>query len=75
MERKILFAVDGTEKGLESVSVVGRLLKDQTDLQLVLFHCVQQLASLLPGSVCPGCEGKMRNILPRSAGGLDCRDG
>lgn len=52
MERKILFAVDGTERGLESVSVIGRLLKDQTDLQLVLFHCVQQLASLLPGGIC-----------------------
>ena len=52
MEKKILFAVDGTPRGFETMSVVGSLLKDQTELRLVLFHCVQQLASLQPGDIC-----------------------
>jgi nucleotide-binding universal stress UspA family protein len=58
--RKILLAVDGTERGLESVSVLGRLLKDQPGLQLVLFHCVQQLSSLLPGDLCMDVEDRCK---------------
>ena len=56
MERKILLAVDGTQKGLESASIVGQILKDQHDLHLVLIHCMQQLSSLLPGEVCLDVE-------------------
>ena len=52
MEKKILTAVDGSEKGFQAVSILGRLLKDQPDVDLVLFHCVQQLAILAPGEVC-----------------------
>jgi len=58
--RNILLAVDGTEKGLESVSVLGRLLKDQPDLELVLFHCVQQLSSLLPSDLCVDLEDRCK---------------
>ncbi|MCE5244763.1 MAG: hypothetical protein LLF99_16360 [Desulfobacteraceae bacterium] len=57
MEKKILFAVDGTPRGFETISVLGGLLKDQQELQLVLFHCVQQLASLQPGDICALEEG------------------
>jgi nucleotide-binding universal stress UspA family protein len=56
MEKKILFAVDGSEKGFQAVSVMGRLLKDQPDIRLVLFHCIQQMAKLLPGEVARDVE-------------------
>ncbi|GLI35554.1 universal stress protein [Desulforhabdus amnigena] len=52
MEKKILFAVDGSEKGFKALSIVGDLVKDQSDVRLILFHCVQQLAGLSPGEVC-----------------------
>ena len=46
MQKKILFAVDGSSRCLEALSTVGKLLKDQADSHLILFHCVQQLSSL-----------------------------
>jgi len=52
MEKKILLAVDGSDKGFSAVSIVANLLKDQSDLNLVVFHCVQQLARLYPGELC-----------------------
>lgn len=52
MEKRILLAVDGSSRGFEAVSIMGRLLKDQPELDLLLLHCVQQLASLSPGEVC-----------------------
>ncbi|MCE5336230.1 MAG: universal stress protein [Desulfobacteraceae bacterium] len=52
----ILVAVDGTEKGLQAVSILGRLLKGQSDLKLILLHCVQQVSTLLPGALCPEFE-------------------
>ena len=54
--RTLLLAVDGTERGLESVSILGRLLKDRDDLKIVLLHCVQQVATLLPGELCLDIE-------------------
>ncbi|HYA43132.1 MAG TPA: universal stress protein [Syntrophobacteraceae bacterium] len=56
----ILVAVDGTQRGLETVSILGRLLKDQQDLRIVLFHCVQQIATLLPGDICRDVEESCR---------------
>ena len=50
--RKVLIATDGTQKGLEMVSALGRLLKDRKDIGVVLFHCVQQVAALLPEDLC-----------------------
>ena len=44
----ILMAVDGTKKGLEMVSVLGRLLKERKNIKVVLFHCVPKVATLLP---------------------------
>jgi nucleotide-binding universal stress UspA family protein len=50
--RKILVAVDGTAKGLDMVSVLGRQLRQRNDVTLVLFHCVQQITALLPEDLC-----------------------
>jgi len=52
----ILVAVDGTPKGLEAVSILGRQVKNREDLRLVLLHCVQQVATLLPGDLCLDLE-------------------
>lgn len=60
MEKKILLAVDGSEKGFEAVAIMGHLLKDQSDVKLVLFHCVQQLAKLMPGELCLDVEETCR---------------
>ena len=56
----ILVAVDGTERGLETVSILGRLLKDREGLKIVLLHCVQQIATLLPGDLCMDIEETRR---------------
>ncbi len=58
--RKILLAVDGSRKGLETVSVLGGLLKNQKDMKVVLFHCVQQMATLLPDDICMDIEETSR---------------
>ncbi len=50
--RKILIAADGTQKGLEMLSVLGRLLKERKDIKVVLFHCVPKIAALLPEDLC-----------------------
>jgi len=50
--RTVLLAVDGTQRGLETVSILGKLLRNQTDVKIVLFHCVQQIATLLPEDIC-----------------------
>lgn len=52
MEKKILLAVDGSEKGFGAVSVVGELLKNQAGVRLILYHCVEQLARFYPGELC-----------------------
>jgi nucleotide-binding universal stress UspA family protein len=52
----ILVAVDGTQRGLDTVSILGRLLKDREDLKIVLLHCVQQISTLLPGDLCMDIE-------------------
>lgn len=52
MEKKILLAVDGTKKGSSALAVMAKVLRDQEDLKLVLFHCVQQVSRLLPGELC-----------------------
>ncbi|MDR3566459.1 MAG: universal stress protein [Syntrophobacteraceae bacterium] len=50
--QKVLIAADGTQKGLEMVSVLGRLLKEKKDVKVLLFHCVQQVSALLPEDLC-----------------------
>lgn len=58
--RTMLVAVDGTERGLQTVSTLGDLLKDRKDLHIVLLHCVQQVATLLPGDLCIDIEEHCR---------------
>jgi nucleotide-binding universal stress UspA family protein len=54
MTKQILLAVDGSERGFEAVSIVGNLIKDHPGLHLSLFHCVLEVASLLPGELNTG---------------------
>lgn len=49
MDKKLLFAVDGSERGLQVASILGNLLTDQNGYEIMQFHCVQQLAMLYPG--------------------------
>ena len=51
MNRRVLLAVDGSEKSLEATSILGQLLKDRSNLDILLFHCVQQLGMLYPGEL------------------------
>ena len=51
MDKSILFAVDGSESSLQVASVLGKLLKDQTRNDILVFHCVQQLATIYPGEI------------------------
>jgi nucleotide-binding universal stress UspA family protein len=44
MQKKILFAVDGSDRCFDALSGVGELLKDQSDCDLELFHSVQELS-------------------------------
>ena len=67
--RKILLAVDGSQKGLETVSILGRLLKDQEDMTIVLLHCVQQISTLLPEDLCMDIEETSQAPFQRSAKG------
>ena len=54
MTKQILLAVDGSERGFEAVSIVGNLIKHHPDLHLSLFHCVLEVAALLPGELYAG---------------------
>lgn len=65
MEKQILFAVDGSEKGFNALSIVGDLIKEQSDVHLLLFHCVQQLAGLAPGEI--GREVEQSYKVPHAA--------
>lgn len=60
MEKKMLLAVDGSRNGFEVVTIAGQILKDQPNVQLVLFHCVQQMAGLLPGEICSDIESECK---------------
>ena len=60
MDKKMLLAVDGSPKGFEAVSILGSLLKGQSDLKLLVFHCVQQLARIAPGELCMNVEETCR---------------
>jgi nucleotide-binding universal stress UspA family protein len=60
MSRSILVAVDGSENGYKAMTTLGDLLKDHADLDLILLHCVPQLAGLLPGELVLGLERTSR---------------
>jgi hypothetical protein len=52
MEKKILFAVDGSEKGFKALSIVGDLVKDQSDVRLILFIACSSWRGSLRGKIC-----------------------
>ncbi|MGA2400584.1 MAG: universal stress protein [Syntrophobacteraceae bacterium] len=55
MERKILFAVDGSEKCNQALRIAGDLLKNLDGCQVLLYHCVPELLALYPGEmIAPG---------------------
>lgn len=56
MSNTILMAVDGSERGYQAVALVGRFCKGHPDMELLLFHCVPQLAGLLPGELAMGMD-------------------
>ncbi len=60
MDTRILLAVDGSEKGFEAVSILGRFLKDQPGVDLTLFHCPLQLQTLAPGELAAISEAASR---------------
>jgi nucleotide-binding universal stress UspA family protein len=60
VSRKILMAVDGSEKGYEAVSIVGDFLKNHPDIEMTLFHCLPEVAGLLPGELFAGLEASVR---------------
>src|SRR5208337_4176268 len=43
-----------------TVSILGRFLKEREGLKIVLLHCVQQIATLLPGDLCMDIEETSR---------------
>jgi len=51
MNKRVLLAVDGSKKSLEATAILGQLLKDQSDLGVLLFHCVHQLEMLYPAEL------------------------
>lgn len=51
MEKKILMAVDGSDKCLDAVSTVGQILRTHPDFHVLLYHCVKLRASLYPGEL------------------------
>ncbi len=48
MEKKILFAVDGSEKCNQALGIAGNLLKDRAGCHILLFHCLPELHTLFP---------------------------
>jgi nucleotide-binding universal stress UspA family protein len=59
MDKKLLIAVDDSARGLESVSVLGSVMEGHKEIKLLLFHCVQQMATMLPGELVVDVEGSV----------------
>lgn len=51
MEKELLLAVDGSERSVQAASIVGNLLKDHPDCQLLLFYSMEQPTTLYPGEL------------------------
>jgi len=51
MSRKILMAVDGSERGFEAVSIVGDFLKSHSDIEINHFPLRAGNAGFLPGEL------------------------
>ena len=58
MEKKILFAVDGSEKCNQALRIAGDLLKNHDGCQVLLYHCVPELNVFYPSEMmAPGSIG------------------
>lgn len=51
MEKTILFAVDGSEKCNQALGTAGNILKDRAGTSILLYHCLPELHTILPGQV------------------------
>lgn len=51
MEKKILFAVDGSQNCTEALKEAGGFLKNDPHYRVLLYHCVPELQSLYPGEM------------------------
>ena len=64
MEKKILFAVDGSEKCNQALRIAGELLKNHDDCQVLLYHCVPELQVFYPGEMM--APGSMEGYLEKA---------
>lgn len=51
MEKRVLFAVDGSEKCNHALVTAGNFLKNHDGCRVVLYHCVPELQTLYPGEL------------------------
>jgi nucleotide-binding universal stress UspA family protein len=49
-------AVDGSEKAYEAVAIMGDFLRNCPDIEVTLFHCVPEVAGLMPGELFSGSD-------------------
>ncbi len=49
MQKRLLFAVDGSERCRQAMVAVAVLLKDQPDFHVLLYHCLPEVQSLFAG--------------------------
>ncbi|MCE5336038.1 MAG: universal stress protein [Desulfobacteraceae bacterium] len=49
MEKKLLFAVDGSEQCQKAIVTVAALLKDQPGFHVLIYHCLPEVQSLFAG--------------------------
>ena len=64
MEKKILFAVDGSEKCNQALRIAGDLLKNHDGCQVLLYHCVPELNVFYPSEMM--APGSMEGYLERA---------
>ncbi len=64
MDKKILFAVDGSDKCSQALRTAGDLLKNHDGCQVLLYHCVPELQVFYPGEMM--APGSMESYLERA---------
>ncbi len=64
MEKRILFAVDGSERCNQALRIAGELLKNNDGCHVLLYHCVPELQALYPGEMM--APGSMEGYLEKA---------
>ena len=64
MEKKILFAVDGSEKCNQALRIAGDLLKNHDGCHVLLYHCVPELNVFYPSEMM--APGSIEGYLERA---------